>query len=59
MLSDEERDRFHAAVNTLKATPTGVSNYYDSLCEFHLARASPGAHNGPAFLGWHRQFLLR
>ena len=59
MLSDEEIERFHAAINTLKRTPAGVSNYYDSLSDFHLARKAPAAHNGPAFLGWHKQYLQR
>jgi tyrosinase len=57
-LTPSERAAFVAAVKALKAN--GV---YDSFVAQHRAAflASPNdpAHNGPAFLPWHREFLRR
>ena len=51
LLSDEERGRFHAAVNTLKR-----NGKYDELAEMH---AAGNVYRGPAFLCWNREFLKR
>jgi tyrosinase len=57
-LTAAERAAFVAAVKTLKAN--GV---YDTFVAQHRAAfmASPNdpAHNGPAFLPWHREYLRR
>uniref|UniRef100_A0A915DFA9 Tyrosinase copper-binding domain-containing protein n=1 Tax=Ditylenchus dipsaci TaxID=166011 RepID=A0A915DFA9_9BILA len=55
MMSDEERDRFHAAFRQLKN-----SGEYDRLSVIHSQFASAGgAHSGPAFLPWHREYIKR
>uniref|UniRef100_A0AC35FYI9 ShKT domain-containing protein n=1 Tax=Panagrolaimus sp. PS1159 TaxID=55785 RepID=A0AC35FYI9_9BILA len=55
MLSDDERARFHAAIRQLKN-----SGEYDRLAVVHSQFAeSGGAHSGPAFLPWHREFIKR
>ena len=59
MLSDEERGRFHRAMNTLKNTMLDGLSLYDVITALHLPWNAPAAHGGPAFLPWHREFLLR
>lgn len=55
MLTDDERRRFHSALIQLKR-----SGEYDKLALIHgQAAVSGGAHSGPAFLPWHREFLKR
>ncbi|KAK0425739.1 hypothetical protein QR680_009353 [Steinernema hermaphroditum] len=55
MLSDEERGRFHAVILQLKR-----SGEYDKLATIHSQFAEAGgAHSGPAFLAWHREFIKR
>ncbi|CAJ0566021.1 unnamed protein product, partial [Mesorhabditis spiculigera] len=55
MLTDSERQRYHAALTKLKEK--GV---YDVFATFHAAAAhAVNAHNGPAFLLWHRELLKR
>ncbi|KAK7114309.1 hypothetical protein V1264_000387 [Littorina saxatilis] len=58
MLTDEERFRFHGAVNALKADTTVEPNKYDALALFHTGVATFVAHGGPGFPGWHRIYLL-
>ncbi|KAL6736409.1 hypothetical protein Aduo_006765 [Ancylostoma duodenale] len=54
-LSDNERNRFHAAMWTIKR-----SGVFDDLVRIHSRFASSsGAHSGPAFLPWHREYLKR
>lgn len=56
-LTDDERKRYFDAINRLKSdTVAGISKY-DSLVMFHSEKDSPGAHWGPAFLPFHREFL--
>ena len=59
MLTDEERNRFHAALNEVKSFQIGDYGYYDYLSDYHVTENSPGAHFGPAFYGWHKQYILR
>ena len=55
MLSDTERNRYHAALNTLKR-----SGVYDEIAALHAnATVSGGAHGAPSFLPWHRVYLKR
>ncbi|VDK73872.1 unnamed protein product, partial [Anisakis simplex] len=55
MMSDDERNRYHRAMTELKS-----SGEYDRLTveHFRVGTAS-GAHAGPGFLPWHREFLKR
>ncbi|VDM44746.1 unnamed protein product [Toxocara canis] len=54
-LSEEERNRYHNAMRSFK-----LSGEYDRLCNEHLSVGSgSGAHSGPGFLPWHREFLKR
>ncbi|VDK68512.1 unnamed protein product [Litomosoides sigmodontis] len=55
MLTDQERKRFHSALIELKR-----SGEYNKLALIHGGAAvSGGAHSGPAFLPWHREFIKR
>ncbi|EPB75538.1 hypothetical protein ANCCEY_05360 [Ancylostoma ceylanicum] len=54
-LTDEERERYHKAVRTIKQ-----NGEYDKLSMIHTrSTTSPAAHGGPGFLGWHREFIKR
>uniref|UniRef100_A0A0R3RX42 Tyrosinase_Cu-bd domain-containing protein n=1 Tax=Elaeophora elaphi TaxID=1147741 RepID=A0A0R3RX42_9BILA len=54
-LSEEERERFHNALNQLK-----LSGDYDKIAQWHSnPQLSGGAHSGPAFLPWHREYIKR
>lgn len=54
-LSSSERERFHRAIHELKR-----SGEYDRITHWHShPEYSGGAHSGPAFLPWHREFLKR
>ncbi|VDO23215.1 unnamed protein product [Haemonchus placei] len=54
-LSDEERGRVHSAFQAIKS-----SGEFDRLASIHAQFASSGgAHSGPAFLPWHREFIKR
>ncbi|KHJ95138.1 common central domain of tyrosinase [Oesophagostomum dentatum] len=55
MLTNDERNRFNNAMWTIKRSGT-----YDYLARTHSHfAAGTGAHAGPAFLGWHREFIKR
>ncbi|XP_076448804.1 uncharacterized protein LOC143285427 [Babylonia areolata] len=58
MLTDEERRRFHEAVNTLKRDTTVEPNKYDALALFHTGVATFVAHGGYGFPGWHSVYLM-
>ncbi|KAI8779251.1 TYRosinase family member (tyr-3) [Biomphalaria glabrata] len=58
MLSDDERDRFHNAINALKQDTTVQPNKYDAISLLHSGPSNFIAHGGPGFLGWHRIYLL-
>uniref|UniRef100_A0A915E065 ShKT domain-containing protein n=1 Tax=Ditylenchus dipsaci TaxID=166011 RepID=A0A915E065_9BILA len=55
MLTDNERQRYHYALTVLKQ-----NGEYDRLSSEHLSIGiASGAHSGPGFLPWHREFLKR
>ncbi|CAG9538263.1 unnamed protein product [Cercopithifilaria johnstoni] len=55
MLSNSERERLFNAIRQLKA-----SGEYDRLARIHQQVSSgSGAHSGPSFLLWHREFTKR
>ncbi|TKR68425.1 hypothetical protein L596_024414 [Steinernema carpocapsae] len=55
MMTDDERNRWHGALNTLKR-----NGEYDRLSSEHQGVGSgSGAHSGPGFLPWHREYLKR
>ncbi|KAL8616359.1 hypothetical protein ACOMHN_032213 [Nucella lapillus] len=58
MLTDEERRRFHYAVNALKRNTTVDPNKYDALALFHRGVATFVGHGGPGFAGWHGVYLM-
>lgn len=67
-LSDAEWARFMGAVVKLKHTFPGGSNVsvYDSFVALHRAvtgltgaQTRDGAHGGPSFLSWHREYICR
>uniref|UniRef100_A0A914LAT7 Tyrosinase copper-binding domain-containing protein n=1 Tax=Meloidogyne incognita TaxID=6306 RepID=A0A914LAT7_MELIC len=55
MLTDEERNAFFNAIRDMKRRGD-----YDYIALIHrLAFVNGGAHNGPAFFLWHREYLKR
>ncbi|VDM67872.1 unnamed protein product, partial [Strongylus vulgaris] len=55
VLSDAERNRFHSAMWAIKN-----SGVYDYFARIHSRFAiATGAHAGPAFMPWHREYLKR
>uniref|UniRef100_A0A915PHI6 Tyrosinase copper-binding domain-containing protein n=1 Tax=Meloidogyne floridensis TaxID=298350 RepID=A0A915PHI6_9BILA len=55
MLSDKERNDFFKAMREMKK-----SGGFDYIALIHrLAFVNGGAHNGPAFFVWHREYLKR
>lgn len=60
-LTTQEKDDFIAAVKTLKTTRRNAGDpltIYDTYVDLH-ANNRGGAHGGPAFLPWHREYILR
>ena len=53
-LTIQERDCFLDALVTLNST----FNLYQTFVDIHNIAGRPEAHDGPAFLPWHRVFLL-
>ncbi|XP_055897262.1 uncharacterized protein LOC106066172 [Biomphalaria glabrata] len=58
MLTDDERTRYHNAVNALKQDSSVPPNKYDAIAMLHSGETNFIAHGGPGFLGWHRIFLM-
>ncbi|KAH7700491.1 tyrosinase 4 [Aphelenchoides avenae] len=55
MMTDDERRRWHFALQTLKR-----NGEYDRFAREHQSIGSgSGAHSGPGFLPWHREFTKR
>uniref|UniRef100_A0A7E4W5S9 Tyrosinase_Cu-bd domain-containing protein n=1 Tax=Panagrellus redivivus TaxID=6233 RepID=A0A7E4W5S9_PANRE len=57
MLSDEERGKLNQAMNALKSKFIDNVTIWDLHTLIHYPDSAPGAHWGPAFLPWHREFL--
>lgn len=57
MLSVEERDALFRAMNALKHKYIDNVSIWDLHTLVHYPDSAPGAHWGPAFLPWHREFL--
>lgn len=61
--SRDERTRFGEAVRQVADTIVDENedpdtSQYDLFVRMHQLLGAPGAHQGPAFLPWHRQFLF-
>uniref|UniRef100_A0A914VW86 Tyrosinase copper-binding domain-containing protein n=1 Tax=Plectus sambesii TaxID=2011161 RepID=A0A914VW86_9BILA len=56
-MSDNERQKFFAALNRLKKEKIDGTSMYDLLVIYHTPEESPGAHWGPAFLPFHREWI--
>ncbi|VDM38802.1 unnamed protein product [Toxocara canis] len=55
MLTEDERNRWQFAITQLKR-----SGEYDRLSSEHqMVGSGSGAHSGPGFLPWHREYLKR
>ncbi|CAJ0949733.1 unnamed protein product, partial [Mesorhabditis belari] len=55
MMTDEERERFHQAIKTMKE-----NGKYNEMASIHERYGQVGGvHAGPAFLPWHREYLKR
>ncbi|VDI60817.1 Hypothetical predicted protein [Mytilus galloprovincialis] len=57
MLTDQERDDYHKAINDLKKDTSVRPNKYDALAEYHKNTLG-NVHKGVAFVGWHRYYLV-
>jgi len=61
-VSDEERERFVAAIQALDVTEVYPGkSYWDLQQDSHVAAHIAGndVHSGPGFLGWHREICNR
>jgi hypothetical protein len=58
-LTESERSEFNAALNALKRDTVDGQSKWDLIVSQHTPTLAPGAHWGPAFLPWHREYLLR
>ncbi|CEF66907.1 Tyrosinase copper-binding domain and ShKT domain and Uncharacterised domain, di-copper centre-containing protein [Strongyloides ratti] len=55
MMTDDERNRYHRALQIMKQ-----NGQYDAIGRQHRDVSSGGgAHSGPGFLPWHREYLKR
>ena len=61
IFSDRERREFHQVIIEMKTTFSGGESLseYDIFVDIHRFANAPGAHEGPGFLPWHREYLNR
>ncbi|VDN55943.1 unnamed protein product [Dracunculus medinensis] len=59
MLSKKEIHNLHKAMNALKQRMIDNISVWDLFTYMHYPDNAPGAHWGPAFLPWHREFLRK
>lgn len=61
LLSDDERKDYHDAIIEMKTTFSGGASLseYDLFVDIHRFANAPGAHEGPGFLPWHREYINR
>uniref|UniRef100_A0A0N4ZAV1 Tyrosinase_Cu-bd domain-containing protein n=1 Tax=Parastrongyloides trichosuri TaxID=131310 RepID=A0A0N4ZAV1_PARTI len=57
MLTNQERESLHNAMNELKQKTIDNITLWDLHILIHYPDSAPGAHWGAAFLPWHREFL--
>lgn len=57
MLTETERNNLNQAMNALKSKYIDNVTIWDLHTLIHYPDSAPGAHWGPAFLPWHREFL--
>lgn len=57
MLTPDERSNLNKAMNLLKSKYIDNITIWDLHTVIHYPDSAPGAHWGPAFLPWHREFL--
>ncbi|KAI1715111.1 common central domain of tyrosinase domain-containing protein [Ditylenchus destructor] len=57
MMTDEQRADLTKAMNILKTKMIDNISIWDLHTVIHYPDSAPGAHWGPAFLPWHREFL--
>uniref|UniRef100_A0AC35FDD3 Tyrosinase copper-binding domain-containing protein n=1 Tax=Panagrolaimus sp. PS1159 TaxID=55785 RepID=A0AC35FDD3_9BILA len=57
MLTENERKNLNEAMNALKSKYIDNVTIWDLHTLIHYPDSAPGAHWGPAFLPWHREFL--
>ena len=58
------RAAFHSALNAMqnsmvRDSRNNLVSEYRLIISLHQFRLAPGAHNGPAFLPWHREYIYR
>ncbi|VDM51685.1 unnamed protein product [Angiostrongylus costaricensis] len=55
MMTDDERQRYYSAIRMMKQ-----NGEYDRVARMHTrSTVMGGAHSGPAFLPWHREYIKR
>lgn len=57
MMTPKEITALNQAMNALKAKMFDNITLWDLHTVIHYPESAPGAHWGPAFLPWHREFL--
>ena len=62
LLTQDERDMFNRAIEAMRNNfpdPDESKSEYEIIVSYHRHSRAPGAHIGPAFLPWHREYLWR
>ncbi|VDK76562.1 unnamed protein product [Litomosoides sigmodontis] len=59
MLTEDERLRYHNALNVLKRNGDTAKKLVCANASMSKVGAGGGAHSGPGFLPWHREYIKR